>query len=51
MFETWEDCMQILRTPGFSLEPVVGGMYPLSAFEQALDAMQKGAPGKMILIP
>lgn len=51
MFETWEDCMQILRTPGFSLEPVVGGMYPLCAFEQALDAMQKGAPGKMILIP
>ena len=30
MFETWEDCMQIIQTPGFSLEPAIGGVYPLS---------------------
>lgn len=51
MFETWEDCMRILQTPGFSLEPVIGGIYPLCAFEKALADMKKGAPGKMILIP
>ena len=51
MFETWEDCMQILRTPGFSLEPVIGGIYKLEAFEDALAAIRSGVPGKMILVP
>lgn len=51
MFETWEDCMQILQTPGFTLEPVIGGIYPLSAFEEALAAIRSGVPGKMILVP
>lgn len=51
MFETWEDCMNILQSPGFSLEPVVGGIYPFRDFEQALDSLKQGVPGKMILVP
>lgn len=51
MFETWDDCMDILRAPGFSLEPVIGGTYPLEDFQKAIDAIQSGAPGKMILVP
>ena len=51
MFETWEDCMNILQSPGFSLEPVVGGIYPFRDFEKALDALKQGVPGKMILVP
>lgn len=51
MFATWDDCMEILRTPGFSLEPVMGGRYPLEDFEDALAAIRGGAPGKMLLIP
>lgn len=51
MFETWEDCMQILQSPKFSLAPVIGGVYPFSAFAEALDAIKNGIPGKMILIP
>lgn len=51
MFETWEDCMQILQTPGVSLEPVIGGVYKFNAFEAALTAIQRGVPGKMILVP
>ena len=51
MFETWEDCMNILQSPGFSLEPVVGGIYPFPDFEKALDALKQGVPGKMILVP
>ena len=43
--------MQILRTPGFSLEPVIGGIYKLEAFEDALAAIRSGVPGKMILVP
>lgn len=51
MFATWDDCMEILETPGFSLEPVMGGRYPLEGFEDALAAIRGGAPGKMLLIP
>lgn len=51
MFATWDDCMEILQSPGFSLEPVMGGRYSLDGFEDALAAIQGGAPGKMLLIP
>lgn len=51
MFETWEDCMNIIKTPGFSLKPAIGNTYPMKDFEKALEAMQSGVPGKMILIP
>ena len=51
MFETWEDCMEVIKTPGFSLDPVIGGVYPLEKFEDALAAIRSGVPGKMILIP
>ena len=51
MFATWDDCMEILETPGFSLEPVMGERYPLEGFEDALAAIRGGAPGKMPLIP
>ena len=51
MFETWDDCMEILQSPGFSLKPVIGGAYPLDGFADALEAIRNGAPGKMLLIP
>ena len=51
MFETWEDCMEILKTPGFSLDPVIGDVYNLERYEDALRAIEGGAPGKMILVP
>lgn len=51
MFETWEDCMQILQSPGFSLEPAIGGIYKFEAFKDALKAISAGVPGKMILVP
>lgn len=51
MFETWEDCMNILKSPLFSLGNVIGGIYKLEQFEQALAAIQSGVPGKMILVP
>lgn len=51
MYETWDDCIRILQDPRFSLEPVIGGIYPLEKFEDALAASRGGAPGKMILKP
>ena len=51
MFETWDDCMSILQSDNFSLEPVIGGVYKMEDFEEALSAIQSGAPGKMILTP
>ena len=43
--------MEIIKTPGFSLEPVIGGIYKLEQFEEALAAIRGGVPGKMILKP
>ncbi|MGI6694750.1 MAG: zinc-binding dehydrogenase [Christensenellales bacterium] len=51
MYETWEDCIRILQDPRFSMEPVIGGRYPLEDFEKAFAAIRGGAPGKMLLIP
>lgn len=51
MFDTWKDCMQILKTPGFSLAPAMGNIYKLEAYEEALQAIKNGVPGKMILVP
>jgi len=51
MFETWDDCMEILKDPRFTLNPVIGGIYRFSEFEEALAAIKRGVPGKMILVP
>ena len=51
MYETWDECAQILATPGFSLDPVIGGIYPLKDYQKAFDDIIAGKPGKMILIP
>lgn len=51
MFETWEDCMEILKSPDFHLEYAIGGEYPMKDLRKALDDMAAGVPGKMILIP
>jgi len=51
MYETWDECIELLKTPGFSLEPVIGGVYPLKDFQKAFDALFAGSPGKMLLIP
>lgn len=51
MYETWDECREILAAPGFSLEPVVGGVFPLKDYQKAFDALAEGKPGKMLLIP
>jgi len=51
MFETWDDCTNILKSKTFSLDPVIGGEFKMKDFIKAFEAIWSGAPGKMILIP
>lgn len=51
IFDTWEDCMNILHTPGFSLKPAMGDLFDLADWEEAFQAIRDGKPGKMILHP
>ncbi len=51
MYQTWEECEEILKDPEFSLDPVLGGVYKLEDYEQAFADIKAGKPGKMILVP
>ena len=51
MYETWDQCAEILKSPLFHMEHAVGGRYALRDFEKAFEAIRGGAPGKMLLIP
>lgn len=51
MYETWDECIDILNDINFDITPVLGGTYNMKDFEGAFDALYNGAPGKMILIP
>jgi len=51
IFDTWEDCMNILHTPGFSLKPAMGDLFDLADWEEAFQSIRDGKPGKMILHP
>lgn len=51
MYETWEQCAALLEMPGFSLEPVVGGVYAMKDYQKAFEDIASGVPGKMLLIP
>lgn len=50
MYETWEQCEQILSSGKFDIHKVVGGTYPLEKFEDAFRALKDGCPGKMLLV-
>lgn len=51
MYKTWWQCNDLLKSGKIDIEPVIGGVYPLKDYEQAFEALQNGAPGKMLLIP
>ena len=51
MYETWEQCKEILASDLFDIKNIVGGIYPLKDFEAAFTALNAGSPGKMLLIP
>lgn len=51
MYETWDECIEILQSPDFHLEKIIGGVYPLKEYEKAFGEIAAGAPGKFILVP
>lgn len=51
MYKTWEQCIELIRSGRFNIQPVIAGQYALRDFEQAFAAIKAGKPGKMILIP
>ena len=51
IWETWEDFAKVMKGPYWKLDRVIGGRYAMDDFESAMNAVQNGAPGKMILYP
>lgn len=51
MYKTWEQCIALIESGKFHMEPVISGKYALRDFEQAFAAIRAGKPGKMIMIP
>lgn len=51
MYKTWQQCIDVLGSGRFSLEPVIGGRYKLSDYQAAFETIVNGAPGKMLLFP
>lgn len=51
MYQTWYDCVSLIKSGKFDLHKIVGGIYPMKDYEQAFQAIKDGKPGKMLLIP
>ena len=51
MYETWDECIEILNSPEYKLDKMIGGIYPLKNYEKAFKDIEMGIPGKLILIP
>lgn len=51
MYKTWEQCIELIQSGKFPVEPVISGKYPLRDFEKAFADIKAGKPGKMLLIP
>jgi len=51
MYETWQQCEEILASDQYDISNIVGGIYPLEEYMDAFQALFNGASGKMILIP
>ena len=51
MYETWEECAEILESGKFNLDVAIGREYAMKDFDQAFQDIKAGAVGKMLLIP
>lgn len=51
MYQTWDTCIDILRSGTFDIHAVIGNVYPMQQFDQAFADLKAGMPGKALLIP
>ena len=40
-----------MKSPYYKMDRVIGGRFPMKEFQTAIDQIQSGVPGKMILYP
>jgi threonine 3-dehydrogenase len=46
MFETWRDCMEIIKTPGFYYQAPMGGTYKLEDLSRRWPTWKAGKSAK-----
>ncbi len=47
----WERVLDLLSTGALNLDPIIGGAWPLSSWEEAFESMHSGAIAKAVLRP
>jgi len=48
---TWENFVKVMNGPYYKFEKALGNKYALEDFDQALEAIRSGVPGKMLIYP
>jgi L-iditol 2-dehydrogenase len=51
LYSTWERVLGLLSSGQIDLTPIVGGVYPLSEWEEAFEEMEAGNNVKSVLLP
>ena len=51
LYSTWERALQLLSTGQIDLTPIIGGVYPLTDWEEAFEQMESGENVKSVLVP
>lgn len=51
IWDTWSDFAKVMKGPYYKLEHVMGNRFALKDFDKALEQIESGVPGKMILYP
>lgn len=51
IWDTWTDFAKVMKGPYYKFDKVMGNRFALKDFDQALEQIEQGVPGKMILYP
>lgn len=51
IWDTWVDFSKVMKGPYYKLDKVMGKQFALKDFDMALEQIERGAPGKMLLYP
>lgn len=51
IWDTWKDFAKVMKGPYYKLDKVMGNRFRLEEFDQALEQIHSGVPGKMIVYP
>ena len=51
IWDTWTDFAKVMKGPYYKLDKVMGNRFALKDFDKALEQIENGVPGKMIIYP